>query len=310
MPFIGCDGLVFDEGQLLLQKRDDFRVWGQPGGGLEAGEDLLECVRREVLEETGVEVEPQALVAIHYRRWLGKDILVLTFECQPVGGTLRISTETVAVDYFALDALPEPMAPLQRERLQDCLDGRAGTQWATQQASRRAQLWHGLRLLLRALRNRIQRRPAWRPQSWRVGAFATIWDGADRVLLLQRRDMPAWNLPGGRVEEGESPWDACVREVEEETGLKVRVERLTGVYAKPHKDEVVLNFDCAVAGGELVPTSEASQARYYPLDLLPSTLLARQRERIHDAALRRPHPIVKRQGADWQPSPPIERRAG
>ena len=67
------------------------------------------------------------------------------------------------------------------------------------------------------------------------GAFAIICDEKRRVLLCHRRDIDAWNLPGGRVEEGEAPWDAAIRETREEVGLEVEVTRLTGLYWRPEK---------------------------------------------------------------------------
>ena len=60
-----------------------------------------------------------------------------------------------------------------------------------------------------------------------------------------------WNLPGGKVELGEAPWEAVIREVEEETGLIVRVERLLGVYAVPRKSDVVFDFPRSQKGGAL-----------------------------------------------------------
>ncbi len=300
MAFVGCDGIVLQEGKVLLQQREDFRTWGQPGGGLELGEYLLDGVRREVREETGLEVEPERLAAVHYRRWLGRDILVFSFHCRPVSGALRPSPETLDVRYFPATALPDAMHPLQRERLLRVLDD--GFCCGLQTTTVAAQAWHAAKLLWRVARNTVQRRPAWHPTDFTIGAFATIWDEAGRVLLLHRTDMDAWNLPGGRVEAGESPWEACLREVQEETGLQAQVERLTGVYAKPHKDELVFNFDCRVTGGRLCPTAEADAARYFALDDLPAGLLPRQRQRILDAAGKEEWPLVRNQGANWTPT--------
>ena len=77
----------------------------------------------------------------------------------------------------------------------------------------------------------------------RAGAFAVIFDERGRVLLCHRRDIDAWNLPGGRVEAGEAPWDAALREVREEVGVDANVIRLIGLYWKPNTDELVFSFE-------------------------------------------------------------------
>ncbi|GAA2558750.1 NUDIX hydrolase [Pseudonocardia hydrocarbonoxydans] len=63
--------------------------------------------------------------------------------------------------------------------------------------------------------------------------YAVVRDSAGRVLLVRRLDTGDWELPGGRVEPGESATDALVREVAEETGLLVDVQRVAGVYSDP-----------------------------------------------------------------------------
>lgn len=57
-----------------------------------------------------------------------------------------------------------------------------------------------------------------------IGAFSIIFDEQGRVLLCHRRDMDAWNLPGGGAESGELPTEAAIRETKEETGLDVVIE--------------------------------------------------------------------------------------
>jgi 8-oxo-dGTP pyrophosphatase MutT (NUDIX family) len=64
-------------------------------------------------------------------------------------------------------------------------------------------------------------------------AFAAVRDGAGRLLLVRRVDSGNWELPGGRVELGESAAGAAEREVAEETGVTVRVTHLLGVYSDP-----------------------------------------------------------------------------
>src|SRR5436853_2588161 len=90
---------------------------------------------------------------------------------------------------------------------------------------------------------------------FRIAVSALIFDEG-RVLLAHRSDIDWWNLPGGGMEVGETVEEALQREVREETGLEVAVDRLVGVYSKPQKQEVVLSFICHVTGGELCPTEE------------------------------------------------------
>jgi 8-oxo-dGTP pyrophosphatase MutT (NUDIX family) len=117
----------------------------------------------------------------------------------------------------------------------------------------------------------------------RTGAFAVLFDDEGRVLLCHRRDIDAWNLPGGGVEAREAPWDAVVREVREEVGLEAAVVRLTGLYWKPETDELVFNFECKVLNGTPRASDEADAARYFSLDELPSNTAPKQVQRIRDA---------------------------
>jgi 8-oxo-dGTP pyrophosphatase MutT (NUDIX family) len=64
-------------------------------------------------------------------------------------------------------------------------------------------------------------------------AFAAVLDDQGRLLLVRRCDTDNWELPGGRVDFGESVLAAAEREVEEESGIRVRVTRLAGVYSDP-----------------------------------------------------------------------------
>ena len=116
-----------------------------------------------------------------------------------------------------------------------------------------------------------------------VGAFALVFDEANRVLLCHRTDRDVWNLPGGRVEPDESPWAAVVREVEEEVGLLVRVERLLGVYSVPQRTDLVLNFLCVVTGGASRQSDEADDIRWFDRSSIPRNTLPRHLERIEDA---------------------------
>ncbi len=131
-------------------------------------------------------------------------------------------------------------------------------------------------------------------RGFRIGVYALIFNG-ESILLAHRRDIDWWNLPGGGMEAGETVDEAMIREVREETGLKVRVEQLVGVYSKPQKQEVVLTFRCAVIGGTLCETEESRECRYFLPSALPANTLPKHRQRIEDALLHRPGAMLRAQ---------------
>jgi ADP-ribose pyrophosphatase YjhB (NUDIX family) len=110
---------------------------------------------------------------------------------------------------------------------------------------------------------------------------AVVRDDAGRLLLIQRGHDPhrgLWSLPGGRIEPGESPEEAVVREVREETGLTVSPLRPVGRVRIPGDGVVfdVVDFECAVAsaGQEPVADDDAAAVRFAEpdaLDDLPCT---------------------------------------
>jgi 8-oxo-dGTP pyrophosphatase MutT (NUDIX family) len=72
-----------------------------------------------------------------------------------------------------------------------------------------------------------------RAQELLPAAFAVVRNGLGQVLMVQRADDGYWELPGGRVDVGESASAAVVREVGEEAGVTIKVSGLAGVYSDP-----------------------------------------------------------------------------
>lgn len=119
-------------------------------------------------------------------------------------------------------------------------------------------------------------------EKFTIGAFAIIFDDQRRVLLCHRCDYDLWNLPGGGLEKGESPWDCVVREVKEETGLDVKIEKLSGIYSKPKKDDIVFSFVCQVVGGKITLNDEADKIEYFNFNNIPKNTSLKQVDRIRD----------------------------
>lgn len=115
----------------------------------------------------------------------------------------------------------------------------------------------------------------------RTGAYAVLVDGAERILLalLNLEAVPAWTLPGGGVEASETPEQAAVREVREETGYAIELVRLLGedrfiVPARERLDgasrplvSVRFVYEARILGGELTAEVDGTtdEAAWIPI---------------------------------------------
>ena len=91
-----------------------------------------------------------------------------------------------------------------------------------------------------------------------IPGVAVVILNQNNQLLLQKKSDGSWSLPAGMIEPGESPSQAVIREVREETGLAVEVERVLGVFGGegfgftyPNGDQVeytVIMFKCQQTG--------------------------------------------------------------
>lgn len=116
------------------------------------------------------------------------------------------------------------------------------------------------------------------------GVDAIIYDEQGRLLLLKRSDNGYWGLTGGQLDPLEPPALGVIREVYEETGLKVVPTALLGLFGGidafhlcyPNGDEVhpiVALFRCRVVGGDLNNRDgEATEVQYFSPNALPPDL--------------------------------------
>jgi 8-oxo-dGTP diphosphatase len=119
-----------------------------------------------------------------------------------------------------------------------------------------------------------------------VGAAAVIMDSEGRVLLVKHNyGKYNWELPGGLSEQNESAENTAKREVLEETGLEVSVERLTGVYYEAVHDMHHFVFTCKLGGNQppQPDEKEVTYCKYWAIDHLPKPISDFTIARIQDA---------------------------
>jgi len=122
-----------------------------------------------------------------------------------------------------------------------------------------------------------------------------VRDDRGRILLTKNADANSWTLPGGSIEPNESPKDAAVREMREETGLLVEPVRIIGVYGGPEyrvaypngdvASYVATVFECKVVSGKMTPDYEESlDIRYFSeAELNSMQILPMERIVLRDA---------------------------
>lgn len=112
----------------------------------------------------------------------------------------------------------------------------------------------------------------------KVAVVVFITDG-EQVLLVQRRHDPGkdkWALPAGFVEPDEPPETAAIREVEEETGLRVAIDDLILLLHRPDEDglaDLVIAYRAHITGGALYAGDDAVDVQWFSADNLPDIAL-------------------------------------
>ena len=117
---VSAAALVTNESGQILLVNSPRRGWEYPGGLLEPGETFQQALRREVREESGVEVEITGFVGICKN--IEKDIVNIDFTARCVGGDLKISEESTEVGWFTPEEAMEKITfPLTKKRLANML---------------------------------------------------------------------------------------------------------------------------------------------------------------------------------------------
>lgn len=109
--------------------------------------------------------------------------------------------------------------------------------------------------------------------SYAIAAKAMIFNNRGEVLLLKRRpsdvhNPSTWDIPGGRLEEEESPFDGVVRETHEESGLSIEVHEPLGIHYFTRQDGqhiTMIVFRCSHKEGEVILSEEHTEFQWLSL---------------------------------------------
>src|SRR5687767_10206498 len=113
--------VVRSDGRVLAIKRRDNGHWEPPGGVLEPGEQIIDALKREVLEETGLKVESRALTGVYQN--MKQHIVAFLFSCTALDETaVRISDETADFQWLDRNQIASLVNEAYAVRLLDALD--------------------------------------------------------------------------------------------------------------------------------------------------------------------------------------------
>ncbi len=105
-----------------------------------------------------------------------------------------------------------------------------------------------------------------------------------KVLLVKRRDVPVWTLPGGGIEDNETFEEAIVREVLEETGYKTKIRKKVGIYFPLNKlCKLTHLFECEIICGKKTLSAETKDIKFFDIHNLPKLLPPPYPEWIQDS---------------------------
>src|SRR3954471_20182406 len=121
-----------------------------------------------------------------------------------------------------------------------------------------------------------------------VSVAGVVVDEAGRVLVIQRSDNGRWEAPGGILERDETFEEGVIREVAEETGLTVGIERLTGVYKNMTRGIVALVYRCHPVAGTAGPTTESVAVDWITPEQVAERLIPAYAVRVLDALATEP----------------------
>jgi ADP-ribose pyrophosphatase YjhB (NUDIX family) len=133
------------------------------------------------------------------------------------------------------------------------------------------------------------------PNPQHIVAVSGLFYNEHGQVLLVKTERRGWECPGGQVEEGEDLLDALQRETEEESGCKVIVERLVGVYTNPAPpSKIMFMFVGKHVSGAPSPTEECSETGWFMADqALEMVTFPSNRLKLQDALASSDRPVYR-----------------
>ncbi len=299
------NAFVFDdENRLLVQERYDFDWVSVPGGALEPDESLLDCVRRETYEETGIECTVERLIGIysHPRYNLlypnGDQVQQwgATFVCRATSNSIKVDgRETLKASFRPVEEIRHRL-PIHYQEMLQFIDSHPNQAHVEEVYS-----GPNLRPFYSTMRDYVGQARLILP-----GAGAAAFNENGDLLVAHQKKRRYWDIPGGLADLDESSSATAVRETREETGLEVEPISLISVISDPaltigtlsNGDEfrsVNLVLGCRVIGGEMRPDGiEVDQIAFKPLDelLAQPNLPPFNRQRLLDILNRENGPFI------------------
>ncbi len=115
------------------------------------------------------------------------------------------------------------------------------------------------------------------------GAFVIVTNEKHQILLVKRKDVPLWDLPGGKVDPGETAEAAAVREVLEETGYNAALSAKIGVYQRSKFQDEQYVFAGNITGGRAIVTGmETTGLKWFSPQYLPFFMVPNRKRQIKD----------------------------
>ena len=121
-PKVAATTVIGDNNQVLLVKRGNepgYGLWSLPGGYVDRGEIVEEAAAREVFEETGLRVKITRLIGVFSQK--NHPVIVIAFSGEQISGSIQTSDETLAVEFFDIDVLPEMAFPRDQDIIKSWL---------------------------------------------------------------------------------------------------------------------------------------------------------------------------------------------